>query len=319
MSLHGVGRKTGEKIMEIIETGKLKRIQYETSELEVASKLFQGIYGVGRQLGYDWSRLGLRSLDDVRQRKGGIKLTPAQELGLKYHDDLDTRMPRQEAKDIFDRIHSIGIIHVRGLFQNFDVFTLPSSLHRRQIELGANGKLSKVWLTRPTNFSAQFPLRGSETCGDIDILITRDPSDGHDHAALHVLPILLQRLHEENIIVADLGGEDNDELEAKYMGLCRRSPVDRVRRIDILTIPFEQWGAALVYFTGDDIFNRSMRLLANKKGMSLNQRGLYDGVVRDPKTRLKTAVGRIIASRTEQEIFRALGVPWQEPHERVRA
>ncbi|KAG8824690.1 hypothetical protein FRC19_001270 [Serendipita sp. 401] len=137
--------------------------------------------------------------------------------------------------------------------------------------------------------------------------------------ALRVLPILLQRLHEENIIVADLGGEDNDELEAKYMGLCRRSPVDRVRRIDILTIPFEQWGAALVYFTGDDIFNRSMRLLANKKGMSLNQRGLYDGVVRDPKTRLKTAVGRIIASRTEQEIFRALGVPWQEPHERVRA
>ncbi|KAG8783713.1 hypothetical protein FRC15_004673 [Serendipita sp. 397] len=245
----------------------------------------EGIYGVGRQLGYDWSRLGLRSLDDVRRRKGGIKLTPAQELGLKYYDDLDTRMPRQEAKDIFDKIHSIALC--------------------------IDAKLS-------LELMGSF-RRGSETCGDIDILITRDPSDGHDHATLHVLPILLQRLHEENIIVADLGGEDNDELEAKYMGLCRRSPVDRVRRIDILTIPFEQWGAALVYFTGDDIFNRSMRLLANKKGMSLNQRGLYDGVVRDPKTRLKTAVGRIIASRTEQEIFRALGVPWQEPHERVRA
>ena len=79
-------------------------------------------------------------------------------------------------------------------------------------------------------------------------------------------------------------------------------------------------------------FNRSMRLLAHKKGLSLNQRGLWSGVFRDPKTRQKTATGEvllntfflytdrnagvIIASRTEKEIFAALGVPWKEPHER---
>jgi len=127
--------------------------------------------------------------------------------------------------------------------------------------------------------------------------------------------------------VADLGGGSGDDLEAKYMGICRRSPNDPVRRIgkitlistpikmtwkpnpDILCVPYEYWGGALLYFTGDAIvnsfpvspfsganlhriqFNRSMRLLANRKGMSLNQRGLWEGVTRDPKGKLKTCAG----------------------------
>jgi DNA polymerase lambda len=28
--------------------------------------------------------------------------------------------------------------------------------------------------------------------------------------------------------------------------------------------------------------------------------------------------GKILASETEEEIFKILGVPWQEPHQRVR-
>ena len=33
---------------------------------------------------------------------------------------------------------------------------------------------------------------------------------------------------------------------------------------------------------------------------------------------LKRATGILVASETEEEIFKILGVPWQEPHERVR-
>ncbi|CEL59147.1 hypothetical protein RSOLAG1IB_09124 [Rhizoctonia solani AG-1 IB] len=51
-----------------------------------------------------------------------------------------------------------------------------------------------------------------------------------------------------------------------------------------------------------------MRLLARKNGMSLNQRGLFQGVIRDPKTQRKTNNGILIASRTEREIFDRLGV-----------
>lgn len=99
------------------------------------------------------------------------------------------------------------------------------------------------------------------------------------------------------------------------MGICRLSPQHLVRRIDILTIPFHELGAALIYFTGElpsllsnetnpltrrlpcffagnDIFNRSMRLLANKKGLSLNQRHLSKDVARDNVTKLKITAGQ---------------------------
>jgi DNA polymerase lambda len=73
-------------------------------------------------------------------------------------------------------------------------------------------------------------------------------------------------------------------------------------------------------------------------GYSLNQRGLFGGVVRDPRDRRVKlnqgeisysltavandksllSVGSLVASETEEEIFKILNVPWQEPHERVR-
>lgn len=281
IAIKGIGKKTGLKIMEIINTGGLKRLEYERTEQTVVSEIFQDIYGVGPQLATRWFSLGLRTLEDVAQEKFGIKLTAAQRIGVKYYEDLGQRMPREEAKAIYDRVAETAL--------SLD----PKLL----LELMGSYR------------------RGRETCGDIDILITRNTKDGVDHRG--ILPRLLNKLRSSGIIIADLGGEMGEDLEAKYMGICRLSPTGVARRIDILCIPYEQWGGALVYFTGDDMFNRSMRLLANKKGMSLNQRGLWAGVVRDPKSRIKTCVGTLIASRTEKDIFAALGVPWQLPHERI--
>ncbi|CAG8643147.1 7933_t:CDS:2, partial [Ambispora gerdemannii] len=47
-------------------------------------------------------------------------------------------------------------------------------------------------------------------------------------------------------------------------------------------------------------------------GMHLNQHGLYTNVMRDAKD-VKYNKGTLIAQRTEQEIFDALGVPYREP------
>jgi len=78
-------------------------------------------------------------------------------------------------------------------------------------------------------------------------------------------------------------------------------------------VPWKERGAALVYFTGNDIFNRSLRLLASKKGMGLNQRGLWKDTMRGPG-RVKITRGTLVASESEEEIFSILGVPWRPPH-----
>ncbi|KAG8899741.1 hypothetical protein FRC00_000999 [Tulasnella sp. 408] len=125
--LYGIGEKTADKVLrqpsllsgkhcthvrfqivEIISTGNLQRLQYEKSgEYQICQKL-TGIYGVGPKTAYDWYTKGVRSLDDVWAGRGGITLNENQRIGLKYYDDLQTRMPREEASQIYEKIKAAG-------------------------------------------------------------------------------------------------------------------------------------------------------------------------------------------------------------------
>ncbi|KAJ3568687.1 hypothetical protein NP233_g5553 [Leucocoprinus birnbaumii] len=284
-NIPGVGDKTALKIMEILSTGDLRRINYERTDDVEVTRLFQGIYGVGQSTAFKWYAAGSRTLDDLRNQKGGVCLNSVQVIGLQHYDDINSRMPRSEAKAIFDLIKPLALSLDPRLF----------------VEIMGSYR------------------RGKLDCGDIDILITRPIDDDKTHSGL--LARLLPILRKEGIITEDLAiPGDFKELECVYRGLCRLPQEgSRRRRIDFLTVPWESRGAALLYYTGDDIFNRAMRLKANKMGYSLNQRGLFTGVVRDPRdSRIKNNEGTLVASETEQEIFRILNVPWQEPHERIR-
>ncbi|KAF8522770.1 Nucleotidyltransferase [Hysterangium stoloniferum] len=286
LKLSGISDKTADKIMEIVRTGELQRIKYtKTQDLE-AIRAFSGIYGVGTNIARKWFNQGLKSLDDLKRavHDETLKLTFVQEIGLKFYDDINNRMPRSEAEEIFLKI--------------------------KPLALSLDPKLSLLIM-------GSF-RRGKATCGDIDILLTRPTDDGKTHAGV-LLP-LCNLLRRHGILTEDLAvPEDWHGLEAIYRGLCRRDESSRRRRIDILCIPYECRGAAQIYYTGDDIFNRSIRLKANKMNMSLNQRGLYQEVIRDPHDRSKKlSQGTLLCSDSERKIFEILGVPWQEPHERVR-
>ncbi|KAF8322130.1 Nucleotidyltransferase [Clavulina sp. PMI_390] len=283
-NIRGVGAKTQKKILDFLKTKKITLLENLKNDPQLRTIMeFKGIYGVGSQTAKEWWNRGLRTLDDVRSRKDGVNLNENQELGLRYYDDINARMPREEAKEIFEQVKA------------------------EALELDPKLLIEAMGSYR----------RGKKDCGDLDILISRPTNDGRDHEGL--LDDLLMVLHQKKIILHDLAlPKPTDRLESKYMGLAASTdPNHKVRRLDILTIPCHQWGAALLYFTGDDIFNRSMRLLARKQGYSLNQRGLFAGVVRNSKG-IKLNNGTIICSATEREIFDKLGVPWQEPHERKR-
>ncbi|KAM5541004.1 hypothetical protein V8D89_005315 [Ganoderma adspersum] len=282
MSLRGIGERTARKVMEIIQTGGLVRIRYETTEDIKAIRLFTGIYGVGATTARIWYNNGCKTLEDIAARKGGVRLSYAQEIGLKYYADINTRIPRDEVKEIYDKVRTAAL----------------------KIDL-------KLYIKVMGSFR-----RGKSTCGDIDVLITRPTDDGKTHKG--VLRRLLADLHRKGVVTEDLClPDDFDDLELVYRGLCRRDSRSLRRRIDFLTIPWTSRGAALLYYTGDDIFNRSLRLKADKMGYSLNQRGLYANVIRN-KEREKVTEGVLVASESEREIFDILGVPWQEPHERNR-
>src|SRR5262249_59779639 len=63
--------------------------------------------------------------------------------------------------------------------------------------------------------------------------------------------------------------------------------------------------AALQYFTGSKAHNVKVRTLAQRKGLTLNEYGLNE-----------ETSGRLVASATEEEIYRALGMDWVPPEMR---
>jgi len=68
----------------------------------------------------------------------------------------------------------------------------------------------------------------------------------------------------------------------------------------------KEFGAGLLYFTGDKQHNIWLRKIAIKKGWKLNEYGLFEN---------KT--GKRIAGKTEEEIYKKLGVRMPKPQERI--
>lgn len=58
----------------------------------------------------EWYDAGIRTLEDVKDsKKFGISLTAAQELGLKYFDDINERIPRAEVARHFQKIQRAAL------------------------------------------------------------------------------------------------------------------------------------------------------------------------------------------------------------------
>lgn len=87
------------------------------------------------------------------------------------------------------------------------------------------------------------------------------------------------------------------------------------RRIDFQLIARASWPFALLYFTGSAFFNRSMRHYAGKNGLSLSQHAL---VIRHTMKHVKDMhkKGQPVECHTEEDVFKALGVPYVAPHQR---
>jgi DNA polymerase (family X) len=130
--------------------------------------------------------------------------------------------------------------------------------------------------------------RGKETVGDLDLLVTMRPGYDKqkdvDAVAAHILkyPVSQRELaHGENKVSMLLES-----------GL----------QVDVRLLDKESFGAALLYFTGSKEHNVALRGRANDMGWTLNEYAL---------TTLKG--GKVIARRTEEEIYAKLKLDYIEP------
>jgi len=126
--------------------------------------------------------------------------------------------------------------------------------------------------------------RWKETIGDIDLLVASD-------AAAPIMAAFTGAPNVERILAQ---GETKSSVI-----------VERGLQIDLRVVPAAAWGAALLYFTGSKEHNVRLRGYALRKKLLLNEYGLYR--VGEEKS------GTPVASRTEEEIYAALGMDWIVP------
>ena len=127
--------------------------------------------------------------------------------------------------------------------------------------------------------------RGCETIGDLDLLCVAD-----DGAA--VIGHFTKLPGVTRVLVAG---------DTKGSVLVERA-AEREIQIDLRVVPAESFGAAWQYFTGSKEHNVRLRELAVRRGWTLNEYALSDA-----------SSGKAIASRSEEDIYAALGLPCLPP------
>jgi DNA polymerase (family 10) len=73
-------------------------------------------------------------------------------------------------------------------------------------------------------------------------------------------------------------------------------------RVDLRVVEPEAFGAALQYFTGSKEHNVRLRELARRLGLTISEYGVFD-----------ERTGARVAGATEEDVYRAVGLPWIPP------
>ncbi|XP_075300939.1 DNA polymerase beta isoform X2 [Opisthocomus hoazin] len=135
--LDGVGAKIAEKIDEFLSTGKLRKLEkIRQDDTSASISLLTRVTGIGPAAARKFVEEGIKTLEDLR--KNEHKLTHHQRIGLKYFEDFEKRIPREEML----QMQEIVLKEIKKLDPNY-IATVCGSFRR-----------------------------GAESSGDMDVLLT---------------------------------------------------------------------------------------------------------------------------------------------------
>ena len=90
--LGGVGNITLSKMQEFVDTGKIAKLEKEKNN---PINVLTQVYGVGPKKAKELIELGITTIEGLKERQDEV-LNDVQKVGLKYLDDINARVPREE-------------------------------------------------------------------------------------------------------------------------------------------------------------------------------------------------------------------------------
>ena len=264
--LPGIGERMVEHLQEIVKTGdySLRKKLLKKYPATILDMLQLQSLGP-KKVAFLWSNFKAATVDDVAKLAREQKLRDLPGFGEKSEQNI------LKAVEVFKK--STG----RFLIDTAEAAALSLAEH-----------IKKAGKAVDSVTPAGSLRRGKETVGDLDLLVTL--ADGFtsqkhvDALAEHVLrfPDIDQKLaHGENKVSFTLTN-----------GL----------QVDVRLLEKENFGAALMYFTGSKEHNVALRGRANDMGLTLNEYALATLKGEKP-----------VAGRTEEEIYAKLKLDYIPP------
>ncbi|MEZ0236334.1 MAG: DNA polymerase/3'-5' exonuclease PolX [Actinomycetota bacterium] len=271
---------------------------YPDDVAELDERGVLAIPGVGKSIAAkvtEYLRTGsFEELDDLRaQVPGGVRemtsipgfgpkkaMAAYRELGIASVDELAAAAERGELASLkgFSRtternvLEGVGRLRAsRGRVQVNEALEVAEDLLAR---------LRSIPGVRRAAYAGSL-RRMAETIGDVDLLVASDRPAAVMDAFVGFGMVARVLAHgETKSSIVTTGG----------------------LQVDLRVIAREAWGAAMIYFTGSKAHNIRIREMAVRKGLKLNEYGLF---------RAKT--GKLLAAESEEIVYERLGLPYIEP------
>ncbi len=255
-ALPGIGADLAGKIVEVLHTGSCALLEELKQQLPAGITALLKIPGLGpRRVRQLHQALGIGTLAQLRQAAQDKRIQSLPGFGARSE---------QRMLEAANSLLLQALRHKRA-----DMEPVARSLLK---ELEAQPGVHQV-------LAAGSLRRGSDTVGDLDLLVTCDqPRSLMDHfAALPDVQRVLQK------------------------GITRCSvQLQRGVQVDLRAVAPASFGAAALYFTGSKPHNIALRRLAQERSLKLNEYGLFRGSQR-------------VAGVTEASIYSALGLALVPP------
>eukprot|EP00877_Chromochloris_zofingiensis_P009472 jgi/Chrzof1/4779/Cz14g26050.t1 len=242
-----LGDKTETKLVEILGTGRLQQTQHlQQDPKNQTCTMFAAVWGAGESTAQKWYAAGCRTLDDIRRRSD---LTVLQQFGLKFHDEFQQRIPRDEVREAEAMLRAAALTSLQAKCPHA---TEESVQQSHAAVLGSY-------------------IRNKPDCGDIDFLIV--PAASLGHVALYsLMQHLLQQLkaHVQVIVCGQSSPSKDDEHQEErpvhFMGIWKGPSSLCQRRLDIKIYHAHQRAFAVCHLSSGRNFCRALRYWCNKPG-----------------------------------------------------
>ncbi|MBL7142275.1 MAG: DNA polymerase/3'-5' exonuclease PolX [Candidatus Pacebacteria bacterium] len=263
----GVGKSIAEKIEEYLKTGKIQYYQQFKKRLPLDLEEIIAVEGMGpKRAKLLYQKLGVRNVKELEKAAKAHKIAALEGFGEKTEKNL---------------LEGIAFLkRSKGRFLLGEILPKVKEILDKLKALKEVEQISEAGSVR----------RRKETIGDVDILITaknlHPVRKKSSNGAKKVMDFFVQLPN-----ITKIWGKGTTKSSIRL-----REGFD----VDLRVVSKKSFGSALQYFTGSKEHNIVLRRIAIKKGMKLNEYGLFKGK-------------KMIAGWYENGVYKALGLSWIEP------